>query len=231
MNEIESISKEVMSIPEEARLIIVKNPILLAKANAFFLVIRGLRDKINLTFDPIISKAHETHKEAIAQKKKVEEPLVIAESWLNGQITHYKIEQDRILKEEEERLRQKAVEEEMARRKLEEDQRLAEAAALETMGAKDQAEQIMAEILQVNEAPVIVQTPQVAISRVELKGMAMQTNWKFEIISEGLIPREYLTPDLTKIGGVVRALKDKTNIPGVRVYPETKSKSTGRVKL
>lgn len=41
-------------------------------------------------------------------------------------------------------------------------------------------------------------------------------HWTFTITDEALIPREYLTPDLQKIGAVVRAMGDQANIPGVR---------------
>jgi hypothetical protein len=49
----------------------------------------------------------------------------------------------------------------------------------------------------------------------------MRENWKFRVTNEKLIPREYLKADEIKIGGVVRALKGSTNIPGVEVYNES----------
>jgi hypothetical protein len=228
MEAVESIRNEVMTLPDQARLIMVKDAESMARGNEFFLVIKGLRKKINETFDPIITKAHEAHKEALAQKKKVEEPLIFAERWLNSQMTAYTKEQDRLRRAEEERLRQLAIEEEMQRRKLAEDTRLAEAAILEANGAKDQAEQVMAEIFQANEAPVIVAPPPPTIPKVEVRGMATQTTWAFEVVNASLIPREYLTPDFFKIGGVVRALKGNTNIPGIKAIPQTKMKATGR---
>lgn len=225
---VEAISREVMPIPDEARMILVRDPIGMAKANSFFLVIRGLRKKIDDTFDPIISKAHEAHKEAINQKKKIEEPLIIASNWLNVQMTAYKQDQDRLRREEEEKLRLAATQIEMERRKAEEARRMEEAAALEQVGAKEEAEQIMAEIIQETEAPIIVAPPPPVTPKVETRGMAMQTTWTFEIVNEGLIPRQYLTPDMVKIGGIVRALKENTNIPGIKIVSQTKMKATGR---
>lgn len=46
--------------------------------------------------------------------------------------------------------------------------------------------------------------------------------WEFEIFDESLLPREYLKPDERAIGGIVRALKGKTNIPGVRVFKKAR---------
>lgn len=225
---IEEISKEVMTIPEQAHAILVRNPIMMAKANSLFLIIRGLRKKIDETFTPIIEKAHAAHKEAIAQKKKVEEPLVTAESWLNAQMTAYKLEQDRIRREEEERLRQIAIREEMERRKAEEARRIEEAALLEQAGAKDEAEQVMAEIIQETAAPVIIETPVSTIPKIEMKGMAMVTYWHFRIKNEALIPRNLMMPNEKAIRKLVDALQDKANIPGIEIYPETKARPTGR---
>ncbi len=226
--EVEVIRAEVLPIPDQAKMILVRDAESMARGNEFFLVIRGLRKKIDDTFDPIISKAHEAHKEAINQKKKIEEPLIIAANWLNVQMTAYKQEQDRIRREEEEKIRQIAIREEMERRKKEEQRRMEEAAALEQAGAKEEAEQVMAEIIQETASPIIVDPLPPITSKVETRGMATQTTWTFEIISESLIPRQYLIPDMVKIGGIVRALKDATNIPGIKVISQTKMKATGR---
>ena len=50
----------------------------------------------------------------------------------------------------------------------------------------------------------------------------LRTSWKFEITDAALIPREYLTHDLVKIGEAVRRAKDPVrDIPGVRIFPDT----------
>jgi len=48
----------------------------------------------------------------------------------------------------------------------------------------------------------------------------MQKVWKFRVTNEALIPREYMTPDMVKIGGVARATKGSIQIPGVEIYSE-----------
>jgi hypothetical protein len=67
-------------------------------------------------------------------------------------------------------------------------------------------------------APVVV--PIYAPPIQKQKGESTRKNWKFEIVDEKLIPREYLMVNETSIRGVVSALKGATNIPGVRVYSE-----------
>ena len=51
----------------------------------------------------------------------------------------------------------------------------------------------------------------------KVKGISTRKKWSFEIVDVDKIPREYLVPNEVAIGGVVRALKGATNIPGVRV--------------
>ncbi len=54
----------------------------------------------------------------------------------------------------------------------------------------------------------------------KVKGVSKRKVWKFEVTDVSELPPEYLIANEKAIGGVVRALKDKTNIPGVRVYFE-----------
>ena len=58
----------------------------------------------------------------------------------------------------------------------------------------------------------------------------MVTMWEAEIIDESIIPREYLItkPNIAKINYVVRALKDKTNISGIKAVPKVFMRETGR---
>ena len=42
--------------------------------------------------------------------------------------------------------------------------------------------------------------------------------WTYEITDATLLPLEYLMPDEKRIGGVVRAMRGATAIPGVRVF-------------
>lgn len=60
---------------------------------------------------------------------------------------------------------------------------------------------------------------QVTTSKGQAAGaVGYREEWKFEITDPAAIPREYMTPDEKKIGGVVKALKGDADIPGVRVY-------------
>ncbi len=127
-------------------------------------------------------------------------------------MARFQAEEDRKRRIEEDRLRAE-------QKKREEDAKIKAAAEAEKNGDHEIAEQIMDTPVMV--APVVlppVQTP---------TGISYRDLWKFEVVNADLVPREYLTIDEKKIGGVVRALKGETTIPGVRVYSE--KTVTGRV--
>lgn len=116
--------------------------------------------------------------------------------------------------------RQRKAEEERARQEALKAQARLDAAAdkkaerLLEKGHVEEAERILDAVPQV-QMPVVAQT-----EAPKTAGVAGRKNWKFRIVSEEEIPREYLVPDLVKIGGVVRAMKDKTSISGIEVYSE-----------
>jgi|SRR3990170_2356138 len=244
LNQVEIVKQEVMPISEQALIIRVIDQPTLTKANDFFLIIRQMRKRIGDVFDPIIEAAKEAKRkadaaraEAVRQKEKIEEPLLRAEAFLNGQITDYKREQDRKREEEQERLRQEAIKAEMERRKKEEEDRLAQAAELEAAGATKEAEALIAETIEENQKPVEVYIPPTATEKVELKGMAMVTNWHAEVtdlkalclaVGQGRCPIAYVEANMPTLNILAVRLKKEFNIPGVKAVSETKSKPTGR---
>jgi hypothetical protein len=115
---------------------------------------------------------------------------------------------------EQEQIRQKAQDElRLQMQQQEEDVRLAQAVVQEQMGNKDVAQAIIEEPVYV--APVILPKPE------KTDGVSYVKVFKFEIVSEDLIPRVYLMVDEKKIGAVVRSMKYAINIPGIRIYEET----------
>lgn len=59
--------------------------------------------------------------------------------------------------------------------------------------------------------------PSVKLEKPKLQGTSIRNRYDFDIVDVNLIPREYLLVDMAAIGKVVRALKEKTNIPGIKV--------------
>lgn len=84
-------------------------------------------------------------------------------------------------------------------------------------GNEAKAQELMA---QAQMKQVIVPTVQAEAPKIA--GLTTRDNWTFEVIDINLVPRDYLCADDKKIGQVVRATKGSLNIPGVRIYKETK---------
>ena len=82
-------------------------------------------------------------------------------------------------------------------------------------GDIDAAAAILRVPVQVSQAPVESHAP-------KHKGTRKRTDWKHEVVDAASLPREFLMPDHTAIGAIVRARKGETNIPGVRVWAERK---------
>ena len=61
----------------------------------------------------------------------------------------------------------------------------------------------------------------IVISPVEKQeGIAFKEIWRATVIQEQLVPREYLTVDLTKLNRIAMATKGSLKIPGVNFYAE-----------
>ncbi len=59
-----------------------------------------------------------------------------------------------------------------------------------------------------------------AVNLPAADGIQYRSTWKFRIIDDKQIPREFLTPDLKLIEGHVRHKKDATAIPGIEAYED-----------
>lgn len=168
--------------------------------------------------------------------------LELAERAIKGQMVAFQEEQDRIRREaerkaaeaarkERERLEREAA---AAAEKARKEREAAEAkiAAMEAAGRAEKAEAMRAaadEKEQVRQAEAFALqaaaqampvAPVVDIPRTSVAGTSIREEWRYEIVDPAMLPREYLIPDEKAIGAVVRALKDRASIPGVRAYSE-----------
>ncbi len=113
-------------------------------------------------------------------------------------------------KAEQDRRRVEAEKLERENAKKLEDERLRQAEELAKAGKPKLADAVL-------EQPVEVAPVQAApVEKPE--GVSYRENWKFEIKSPDVLPREFLMPDEKKIGQVVKAMKGATKIPGVFVW-------------
>jgi len=206
MNEIEQVKSLALEAPEQARQIRVIDNASYSQAGAILVAVKGLRKKIKEVFAPMKSAAVKAHKAVLEQERLADAPLIEAENIIKPALAKYDTEQENIRLAAEAKAQADA-------RKIEEERKLAEAIVLEAQGDKKEAEQVMAEPVYV--PPVVIQK---TVPKVQ--GISYTLHWKPRIIDERKIPREYLTPDMVKIGQVVRAMKSGTNIPGIEAYSE-----------
>jgi hypothetical protein len=205
--EIIEVNTLALSVPEQAHMITaITNNNDYVKAGNILLTIKDIRKKIEATFKPIKQKFDAAKKEVLDQEKAADRPLIEAENWIKPLISGYLIEQEKIRQAEERRLHELA-------RKEEEERRLLEAIEAEKNGQQEEAQAII-------DAPV--QAPPVVVPKAvpKVEGISMRENWRFRIVDEKKIPREFLKVDEVKIGAYVRAMKSAGNIPGVEIYNE-----------
>jgi len=164
-----------------------------------------LKKKIKSFFAPMVQKAHEAHKAVKDTENLHLKPVEEAISMFKRKMTDWYMEEQRKVREQEEKVRQEAI-------RQAEEARLKEAEELEEKGEAEKAEEVLgAPIAEPVFKPKEVERPQ---------GVSYRDNWKFELVDESALPRPYLMPDMQKIAGVVRSMKGKTKIDGVRVFNE-----------
>jgi len=211
---------------------------------SFLQLIATRKKEVEATFDPIIAKAHEAHKEACGQKKKFMDPLIDAEKTTKRKMIDFDDERERLRKIEEARLaeiarqEQEAAVAEAARLAKIEADRIQEAALTEAAQLEAQGEKVLADIVLQHAADCVAMAPAVVapiaapvvvqstVPKVE--GIAKTVNWEFEVTDERLIPREFLSVNMQAIRAVVRAQKGLAKIPGVRTWPASGVRTTGR---
>lgn len=158
--------KEVHALPERARQIKIHTSADYQAAAEFLKSIKALRAKIDATFDPIIQHAHNTHKEAIGQKKLAEAPLIEAEGLVKGVVVVYLREQERLRLVEENRIRQ---ENEDKIRKQSEEENFKRAQELTAQGDLDGAAQALDAPVEIPTVPVRVESSVPKVSGISLK--------------------------------------------------------------
>jgi hypothetical protein len=200
------ISTRALTVPEQARTINITDDESYKRAAEVLLRIKDLRRQIDEAFDPIISKAHEAHREALGQKKRADAPLVEAEGIIKPRIAAYIADINRKRAEEEARLREEE-------RRKEEERRLQEAIKAEAAGQTEKAEEILAAPVEIAKVRPITEAPRVA-------GVSIQKRWTYRIVDEERIPREFLMPDESKIGRYAREMKEDAQITGVEFFSE-----------
>lgn len=208
---VQELETQALSVPERAKLMTVTTAAEFTAAGELLKVVKGLRAEIDDTFDPIIKKQFEAHREALAQKKKVDAPLVEAEGILKPRIANYLQDEERKRRVEEMRLQKEA-------RDREEAEQLAKADILHEIGEVDAANEVLREEIYVPPVVLPSAAPKVA-------GISMRETWSAQVVdimklvkavAEGKAPIQCISADTVFLGQQARAMKGALNYPGVK---------------
>jgi len=211
------LESQALALPEQARELSIRDQGSYDAAVAFLSVVKQMRQEIDRTFDPIISKAHAAHKEACEQKRRVEAPVVEAERIVKGAIGGFALEQKRLAEAEGERLRQEAEAQE---------QELRQELSLRVKAAGASEEEVRAIVESPSTAPPPVAQP----SYEQDTRVSTRANWKAEVTDFKLLVKaasekdellSLLQANQTALNQLAKAMKEKMNVAGVRAYNDT----------
>ncbi len=186
------VETEALEIVEQARAITINTDEDYQGAGEFLRTgIKAVRAKIAATFDPIIKAAHTAHKEAIGQRKIIEDPVKEAERIVKAAMGAYhhaqQAERRRI---EEAQLK--------AAREVAEAEQLERAVKLEEAGWSAEAEAVVSQPV----APVIV--PQAEAPKAA--GVSVRTKQCFRVTDPAKINAAFMIPDEKKIRQIVNSM-------------------------
>jgi len=168
--------------------------------------------------NPTVEAANRAHKTATGMRSKLlafkEHVRALKDDRLGPYLAAEKrkadmarAEAERIAREEQHRL----IAEQEARA-------LEVAAKLEAEGKHVQAQVALQEAAKPIAPVVVAPTPQAA----RVAGIHLRDDWKWRVLDEAAVPREFLQINESMIGAIVRNQKDKTKIAGIEVYNEPK---------
>jgi hypothetical protein len=227
--DIETIRTAVEQWPDRALALRVVDQASYDQAGALLREIKGLRAEIEQTFSPIVSKALAAHREALAQRKRHEAPLVAAELEIKMACARYVTEQEQLARLERERqeadARRAAAEQAAAARAAEEEARLAHAVELEAAGLDADAAAVLEEPMPV---PVVLPPPSLPKAPPpRTAGVTVRERWTWELldlqalvaaVAAGRAPVSLLQPNPSALTSYARSTRGTVTVDGVRIY-------------
>jgi len=207
MNDLQSLEKQTADVVVNANQLTVTNALQFVNANEYLKAIKGIRKEVDNSFDPIIKKAHDTHKEAVAQKKNHTNPLDEAETIIKGKCIIY------------EELEKKRIETERLEVEKKAQALLAKADKMKNEGKAD---------LLRAEASVIQSAPTTEATKAP--GASFSTKWEgvvenstdfleYSLKTHSL--RNFIEFDQSEINKFANSTKGQMKIPGIRFFEKT----------
>lgn len=218
MNELSLIEEKSGDVTTKANSIQIATKSEYHAATNYLKDIKSLQKEIKSVFDPIINKAHQAHKEAIAQRDKYLNPVKDAEKIVKDKVSDYAAILERERRAEQQRREEEARKErDKALHEALEAQEAAE--HLKAQGDDKNASEVQQEAMKMAEEAVEIKAAKVKEEKVE--GVSFRDKFEIEIINASIVPSEWLIPDEKSILAFVKASKGTREIPGVKIIKST----------
>lgn len=216
----EELKAAALELKSQAAAIVINSPEAYALAAKTGMAIARMRDALEKTFRPGIQEKHQAWKAELTILNHYDQPLEQDQNRLRSGMIAFSNEQRRKEQEEANRLRQieQKKADDLAIQKAQE-LKLSDAIEAEERGEVELRDVILASPA-LPLAAAYVPPVHVPTSVPSVKGSSQRESWTFEITDLALIPREYFVLDEKAIRAVVRSLKGRTSIPGIRAYDE-----------
>lgn len=215
INDVEPLATQVATLGEDVHRLSISDDATFQLAATWLQRVKALRDAVSQLFAPHIKRAFDAHRALVAERQRLDQPLVAAETVLKRKLADFTVVEER-------RRLAAARQDTAAVTEARTDQIWREVDALEAAGYREEASALATELVMSPLAVVLTPAP------VKARGLATREIWKYEVVNATQVPPEYWTIDHQKLGAVVRAVKGSVAIPGVRVWTERTIASTGR---
>lgn len=203
----QELEQKALAIPDQAMALEITDAGSYQVAAELLLTVKALLKEVDATFNPIIEKQYQAHREALAQKKRHQDPLLKAEQILKPRLAKF------LHDEEQKRLQ--------AERAMQEAATLQEAVDAEARGDTTSADAAM------NGQGVASVTAPPTVQKVA--GIASREIWRAEIgdkmalikaVATGQAPSDLLDVNQSVANQMARALKTGMQYPGLKAVCE-----------
>lgn len=198
-------AKEADAMAYATALVIVDNETY-TKADQFCVVLKGLEKEVINDFKDSKEAAHQAHKKITAQEKGHLDKLIPPRNMVKQKMSAYQDTQERIRREEEDRLRIEA-------QKAADDEALRQAEQAKAEGRHEEAEAII-------QAPVYV-APVVVPNNIPKASTGIRKMWTFRIVNPALVPDQYKIIDESALRKQALATGNSLAVPGVEFYQKS----------
>ena len=205
----------IQDINQRALSLQITNDDTYREAGSLFVLIGDMEKEILNFMNPLIDKAHQTHKALTNARGQELAKLLPGKNYLNKGMVKYREEQKKKAEEQAIKLREE-------QRKKEDELRLQAALEAEKDGDKVTAEAILNE--------TVIVEPVKPIETPEPEGVSFRENWEYEIINfkvlveavaKNKVPLNVLEPNKVVLRQLINSLKENMKFPGIKIWKET----------